>query len=190
MANTEIPGLYRCIYCGKTFPRGKQVLGHIVGKHANITRLRKTTVQVRHLTSLQIGYLAAFVDGEGGTQITKWKRKGRAYAISLHPVVYFTNTNREVIHTLRAWLRAGVVVVSRQRPGCKTMYILHVTGIRNIASLLSLLEPHLIVKRRRARLMLQFCRSRLGPRGRVGRKFNQEELKLYKTLRRLNKKGE
>ena len=164
-------------------------MGHVVGKHVNKTRLRSTTISVKHLTDLQIGYVAAFLDGEGGVQITRSKRKERRYTIALHPVVYFTNSNREVIETLRAWLRAGAIVVSRQREGCKTMHILHITGIRNVIKLLALLRSHLIVKRSQARVMLQFCLSRLAPRGSEGRKFTREELNLYRALKRLNMKG-
>lgn len=164
-------------------------MGHVVGKHINKIRLKKSTISVAHLTGLQIGYLAAFLDGEGGIQINRSKRSNRRYAIALHPVVYFTNSNREVIQTLKQWLHTGVVIVSRQREGCKTMYVLHVTGIRNILKLLSLLENHLIVKRNQARIMLQFCRSRLSPRGEEGRRFTAAELNLYRYLKRLNRKG-
>ena len=177
-----------CIYCGKSFVTGRQVLGHAVGKHTGKPRLRDTTISVTHLSTAQRGYLAAFLDGEGGIQITRSSRKGRQYALSLHPVVYFTNTNLEVIQTLRNWLRAGVMILSRQREGYRDVHVLHITGIRNIMRLLTSLAPYLIVKKRQADLMLAFCRSRLSPRGPEGRRFNAEELRLYRALKRLNLK--
>jgi hypothetical protein len=180
---------YTCNYCGKTFERGRQVLGHVVGKHVNKPRLRDTSIRVDELSDRQVGYLAAFLDGEGGIQITRSLRRKRRYRTSLHPVVYFTNTNFEVISVLRLWLHAGVMIVSRQRKGARDLYVLHVTGIRNITKLLKLLSPFLIVKRRQAETMLAFCRSRLSPRGPEGRRFNSAEVSLYRTLKALNLKG-
>ena len=65
---------------------------------------------------------------------------------------------------------------------------MHITGIRNILRLLTAVSPYLIVKRDRAALMLQFCKSRLGERGPEGRRFNKFELKLYREIRRANLK--
>jgi len=177
---------YFCIYCGKSFPKGRQVLGHVVGKHTGKPRLRETTIRVSHLSKAQRGYIAAFLDGEGGIQITRSLRKGRFYRLSLHPVVYFTNTNLQVIQTIRNWLKAGSIVVSRQRKGYRDLHVLHITGIRNISRLLKSLSPFLIVKKERSNLMLAFCASRLSPRGPEGRRYSEEELRLYRALRKAN----
>ena len=156
--------------------------------HVGKSRLRETTISVTQLTPGQKGYLAAFLDGEGGIQITKSLRKNRRRRLSLHPVVYFTNTNYEAIRSIRDWLRAGVVIVQRDKRGYRPTYALHITGIRNITQLLVALQPLLIIKRRQAELMLEFCKSRAGPRGEEGRGFNPREVSLYRSLRRLNLK--
>ena len=175
-----------CFYCGKQFPRGKQVLGHVVGKHIANPRLRNTTISVDHLTDLQKGYLAGFLDGEGGIQITRSSRKGRRYRTSLHPVVYFTNTNHDAIQAIRDWLRAGCIITARQRQGLRDLYVLHITGIRNIKRVLSVLLPILIIKKKQAFLLLRFCKSRLSLGKHEGRRFNETELTLYSALRREN----
>jgi hypothetical protein len=178
---------FLCIYCGKPFSTGRQVLGHAVGKHTGKPRLRASTIKVDHLLEWQLGYLAAFIDGEGGIQITRSKRKSRRYRLTLHPVVYFTNTNLEVITTIRNWLCAGAIVVSRSKKrNYRDTHVLHITGIRNIMRLLKAVSPYLIVKRERAALMMQFCESRLGERGPEGRRFNQKELKLNRQIRSAN----
>lgn len=177
---------FYCIYCGKSFLKGRQVLGHVVGKHTGKPRLRETTIRVSHLDKAQRGYIAAFLDGEGGIQITRTLRKGRVYRLSLHPVVYFTNTNLQVIQTIRNWLKAGSTVVSRQREGYRDLHVLHITGIRNISRLLNSLSPFLIVKKEQSNLMLAFCASRLSPKGPEGRRYNKEELRLYRALRKAN----
>jgi hypothetical protein len=177
---------YYCLYCGKSYTDGHKVLGHVVGKHTGKPRLRDSTICVNHLLHWQIGYLAAFLDGEGGIQITRSKRQRRRYTTSLHPTVYFTNTNLKVIKTIREWLMAGSVVLSRARPGHHDLHVLHITGIRNIAKLLKALSPYLIIKGRQARLMMEFCRSRTGSRGPEGRRFTARELRIYRSLKKLN----
>ncbi len=164
------------------------MLGHVVGKHAGKPRLLKTTISVAHLTAAQRGYLAAFLDGEGGIQITKSLREGRRRRIALHPVVYFTNSNYDAINTVRRWLKAGVVVVRRDRRGYRPCYALHITGIRNITRLLIALSPLLIIKKRQAELMLDFCKSRASFRGENGRRYSPREIRLYRSLKRLNMK--
>jgi hypothetical protein len=179
-----------CIYCGKPFATERQVLGHAVGKHIGKPRLRSTTIRVDSLLDWQLGYLAAFIDGEGGIQITRSMRKGRRYRLSLHPVVYFTNTNLQVIRTIRDWLGAGAIIVSRKKEVYyRDTHVLHITGIRNIMRLLKVVSPYLIVKKHRANLMLEFCSSRLGERGSEGRRYSEKELKLYRELRRENSKS-
>ena len=61
---------------------------------------KQSTLDLRALTEAQKGYIAAFLDGEGGIQITQSFRKDREYRLALHPDVYFTTTNEEVIRTI------------------------------------------------------------------------------------------
>lgn len=179
---------YRCKYCGALFDGKRQVIGHQVGKHVKGPRLQNAKIKVDGLDAFQIGYLAAFLDGEGGIQITKTMRKDRAYKLALHPCVYFTNTNLEAIEALRNWLSAGCIVKSTKE-GYKPAYALHMTGTRNIVSLLTVLRPYLIIKAARADTLLQFCNSRLAHYAGKDRKYNEEELSLYTTLKALNERG-
>jgi len=186
---TENPrARYLCLYCGKEFRTGRQVLGHAVGKHVGKPRLRATTISVNHLSLEQKGYIAAFLDGEGGIQITRSLRRHRKRRISLHPVVYFTNTNYNAIRSIKDWLKAGVMIVARQKQGWRPVYVLHITGIRNVKRLLTTLLPFLIIKKEQAKLMQEFCRSREGVRGKEGRRFTAYEVSLYRALKKLNMK--
>ncbi len=179
---------YRCKFCGAVFEGKRQVIGHQVGKHVKGPRLGNAKINVDGLTDFQIGYIAAFLDGEGGIQITRTMRKDRAYKLALHPCVYFTNTNREAIETLRTWLSAGCIVKGTKE-GYKPAYALHVTGIRNIVSLLTVIRPYLIIKAARADTMLQFCKSRLAHYAGKDRQYTEEELSLYTALKALNERG-
>jgi hypothetical protein len=180
---------YRCPICGKIFERPRQVTGHLAGKHSNKPRLLRPSIDVDSLQPHQLGYIAGFLDGEGGVQITKTTREGREYTIALHPTVYFTNTNRESVETLRGWLRTGSTVVSHQKRGYKDTYILHITGMGNIVRLLTCLLPYLIIKRRRAEILLEYCRSRTERKPGENRHYSLTELELYSALIQANRKG-
>jgi hypothetical protein len=142
------------------------------------------------LTEAQIGYIAAFLDGEGGVQITMTFRKDRVYKTALHPCVYFTNTNQEAIQTIRSWLQAGCIVrIEPKGEGYRTGYALHITGIRNIVILLKRIRPYLIIKAKQADLMSRFCERRLAHYMGKERTYTENELSLYTALKALNKRG-
>ena len=182
------PGL-ECDRCGAKFSRPRELSGHISGKHLRTVGMKNASVRLESLTDIQVGYLAAFLDGEGGIQITRTERVDRVYKIALHPTVYFTNTCAPAIEAIRDWIGAGSKVVSRSRGRRKDLLVLHVTGIRNIEALLRVLFPHLIVKSEQAAVMLAFCRSRLSHYRSGDRKFSERELELYTSLFRLNQRG-
>jgi hypothetical protein len=180
---------YACPICGKRFERPRQVPGHVAGKHSNRPRLLRPSIEVGGLQPHQVGYLAGFLDGEGGIQITKSTREGREYTIALHPTVYFTNTNRQSIETMQGWLRTGSMIVAHQKKGYRDTYVLHVTGMRNIKQLLLCLLPHLIIKRRQAEIMLEYCHSRMKRKPGENRHYSLAELGLYTSLIQVNRKG-
>lgn len=82
-----------CVICGKSFASGRQLAGHRAGKHREHVGVKVCSIHVENLSDWQKGYIAAFLDGEGGIQITVSHRTDREYSTALHPDVYFTNTN-------------------------------------------------------------------------------------------------
>lgn len=180
---------YPCRFCGQVFEGRRQVAGHEAGKHVKGPRLQNATINLGGLSGHQVGYLAAFLDGEGGIQITRTARKDREYTLALHPCVYFTNTNQESIETLREWIGAGCVVRAKEKEGYKLKFILHVTGTKNIIELLELLRPYLIIKKAQAHVILQYCKSRADHYMGHSRRYTEEELSLYTALKALNQRG-
>jgi hypothetical protein len=146
------------------------------------------SLKVDELTEAQIGYIAAFLDGEGGIQITRSLRKDREYRLALHPDVYFTNTNLEVMLTLRKWLGGGSLTRRREKDNHSDTYVLTISGVKSILSLLRVIRPMLIVKAERADLMMEFCESRLSHNRGKGRRFTRNELRLYTAIKRLNRR--
>ena len=67
--------------------------------------------------------------------------------------------------------------------------ILHLTGTKNISLLLKKLIPYLIVKRKQAETMLEYCKSRLSHYRGKSRRYSKKEIQLYKRLIKLNKRG-
>jgi hypothetical protein len=180
---------FSCNICGSLFATKRQLACHKIGKHNKKPRLCNVTINPA-LSEWQLGYLAGFLDGEGGIQITKSLRKDREYRLALHPTIYFSNTNRLVMEALKRWLNLrSMIVVRYGKRRYKSIYTLHITGIKNISSLLTKLTPYLIVKRKQAEIMLEYCKNRLSHYRGKSRRYNRKEIRLYRTLIRLNKRG-
>lgn len=179
----------RCAICGAMLPGPRQLAGHRAGKHRQHAGVKACTIHVDKLSEWQKGYLAAFLDGEGGIQITTSRRKDREYTLALHPDIYFTNTNEEVIRTIREWLGGGSITRRKERKGNKDTFVLTISGVRSILRLLETIRPMLIIKAERADLMMEFCRSRIAHHRGKGRRFTKNELRLYSAVKRLNRRG-
>ena len=178
-----------CEFCGKTFTSGRRFSGHRIGKHIRKVGMKNATIRVAGLTEIQRGYLAGFLDGEGGIQITMNRRPDREYTTALHPTVYFCNTHKGSIYSLQEWLEGGSITRRREVGNHKDSYVLSVSGVRSINALLQFLLPCMIIKANQARVMIRYCRSRLGHYRGNDRRFSSEELRLYRRLKKLNKKG-
>lgn len=116
-------------------------------------------------------------------------RKDREYRLALHPSVYFTNTNRAAIVKIRSWLGGGSITKRRGKDGHKDTFVLTVSGVKSILELLEAVRPCMIVKAKRADLMMEFCRSRISHYRGKGRRFTENELRLYTSIKRLNRRG-
>ena len=181
---------FMCGRCGASFRSRRMLSGHMSGKHLRKLGLANMHINTEHLDEGQKGYIAAFLDGEGGIQITRSFRRGREYTLSLHPCVYFTNTDEMVIRRLKEWLGCGCVTRRRSsRPSHRDTFALSITGTRNVLALLTTVKPYLIVKRRQADLLIGYCESRLQHYRSGDRRFTREEVLLYTKLHHLNMKG-
>jgi hypothetical protein len=147
------------------------------------------TISVEDLSEWQKGYVAAFLDGEGGIQITRSKRKDREYTTALHPDVYFTNTNAAVILRIKKWLGGGSITRRKGKGTHNDTFVLTISGVRSILQLLEAIRPMLVIKAKRADIMMEFCKSRISHNRGKGRRFTENELRLYTSIKRLNRRG-
>ena len=159
-------------------------MGRVVGKHTCKPRHRATTIRVDHLIEWKLGNLAAFIDGEGGIQITRSKRNGRRYQLSLHPVVYFTHQsggdyNSQELGRCRCY--RGITqqhedLPRRSRPSHDEHPKHHAPDERCLS------EPY----REEGACGFAILWKQALERGPEGRRYNKRELKLYREIRRAN----
>jgi hypothetical protein len=134
-------------------------------------------------TEREVGYLIGIFDGEGATGISLSKRGDYQY---LHPFFTISNTDEELMKRLSGMLGTKYSV-NREKPKRKTQYIIRLNAIRDILEVLQRIESYLIVKRRQASLVIEFCKSRLEQEKRGFRSFTSREWEIYLETKKLNK---
>ena len=107
--------------------------------------IRNPGVDLSSLTREEIGYIAGFMDGEGSICFCLGRR--------MNPTIQFPNTNKEVIEWLLKKLTVGglsITVREKKNPNWKTLYQIHIGGIKNVYDILKKIEPYLIIKKDKA----------------------------------------
>jgi len=124
-------------------------------------------------------YIAGFIDGEGCFSFHK--EKTGYYS----PFLSISNTNEDVINWFKNtldWGYKGYVDNRREKP----KWQLEMRGMKRLIPLLLDILPYLIVKKRHAELILEYCKSRLskpfGP-------LTKREKEIIQEIRKLNKRG-
>lgn len=134
------------------------------------------------LTLFEKGWLTSLVDGEGYVGLVLSGGHPR-------PVVTVSNNSERLIEKI--WL---VLNPSYSPVICSGGIGVSLYRLEKISSLLRNLAPHLIVKKRVAEKVLQFCELRI-EKLRSYHKFgpkpphSEEEWELYREVRELNKRG-
>jgi hypothetical protein len=146
--------------------------------------------QVKALSDFEKGWISALIDGEGSISlcIVRKPRKLRYKGdFALEPNITIVNNNLELLEKVKNVIGGGIVRQKYKNPTLKPTYHWYLTGIYRILSLLKQVAPHLIVKRKQAELMLNFCSYRI-------RKLNnsfyagytQEEIEMAHQMGVLN----
>jgi hypothetical protein len=105
------------------------------------------------LKNEEIAYAAGFIDGEGCVDYKATNRGGWEYSYIRLRV---NNTNEEVLLWLEKKFRVGSVTSRKVPIGNKPQWIWAVEGTPNVVSVLKLIEPYLIVKRKQVKEMLGY----------------------------------
>jgi DNA-binding CsgD family transcriptional regulator len=138
------------------------------------------------------GYIAGLLDGEGTVTINETKvrmGKKRERYLSLRPLIKIANTDREVLEWVARQV-GGFRFATRNgresKHGKRLVYDIVLKKQKDILVFLEMLLPYLIIKRRQAELVVEFCRSRLAKPNHAP--YDEGELEILAEVRRLNER--
>ena len=97
----------------------------------------------------KLGYIAGLLDGEG--TITIWRKQ---------PYCSITNTSKEVMEWLANNLGGTIYKPKRREKATKDIYLWSLSRTKDIAKLLRILLPYLIIKRREAEKVIALCEEK------------------------------
>jgi len=132
------------------------------------------------LTEWEKGYLAGIIDGEGSISISDNGPQG-----THGPRISVGSTSLKLIRWLNDKICPAMYPVHSTNPlGKKCIYIweTHKTGI--VRDFLKTLLPFLIIKKKQAEAMLEFCECRA--KSAWGSGYSKQEIQLINELRKLN----
>lgn len=153
----------------------------------------KNTKTIRgKVSTLSIQYIAGFFDGEGSINIyhikpNKWRRKNEGYEFS----VYIHNTDKKIIDLFQGQFGGYVNVRKRKTEKWKDGYDWKLSSVQ-AKNFLKRIYPFLLIKKERARIVIEFQEVKEQKRYRFGE--NPKEVLdfyelCYQKMRLLNKKG-
>lgn len=123
-------------------------------------------------------WIAAIIDGEGCIRMTKgFRGKGLAY----WPMISVNNTKKRLLDELLRRTGIGGIAYSDRPKPANPVWTWTVGDRENILRLCVTLLPHLILKRRQARLLLMLPKRH--------EKHTTRRARIYKLLRSCNKVG-
>lgn len=150
-----------------------------------------------NITGFELGYLTAIIDGEGCiTLSSSYKRKGET---CYRPLISISNTNIHIINYVKRILEPfGWIRLSPRKHGWKKVYVITITRLQDVLSVIRRVLPFLRGKRRQAELVLEFINLRRewrpeiihDQKGRMAgtRKYKrtEREKEIYKEIHALN----
>lgn len=148
------------------------------------------------LTDVQRGWFAAAIDGEGSVILTRRrkrdKRKGPEYvSVNLLPEIRIHNTSLPFLEkpknilggTIYRCHRGGISKTGEKLPDAYTWVI---NTIAKTYPLLTEILSELVIKRKQAELLMEFCESRLN-RPKQNDPYTMREFEIYHEIRLLNR---
>lgn len=144
---------------------------------------------VPQMTPFQIGYLAGIVDGEGTISIHKCRPTGRGGQFRYQPTMSIAGTDSRLTEYLGATLDAtqNSHIRRRERPEHKPQFVTGWYGYR-CYPIIKLVEPHLLIKREQAQIVMRYIESRAQMPG-YNHPYTDEQHELYERIRQLNLRG-
>lgn len=133
-----------------------------------------------------LAYLAGFLDGEGSIGISK-KSKRNSYL----PQITFNNTHLGVMMHTKVILKTPGLLYTKQNTerNQKIVYKICVQNKSKAKEILELLYDYLIIKKKQAKLVLEFLDLNTCKQGIRNYQPSKRELQIYKMVTKLNQRG-
>lgn len=137
-------------------------------------------------TTENLAYIAGFLDGEGSVGVTK-KSKRNSYL----PQITFNNTNLKVMNFTKDKLGINSLITIKEdrEKNHKKVYRIHLQNKVKCKEVLQLLIKYLIIKKKKAKLVLEFLELNTCTQGIRDYELCKREKEIVLELKRLNKKG-
>ena len=136
------------------------------------------------MNKIDLHYLAGFFDGEGYIGLHKHKDNRVKKGFTINAMVGITNTNKAILEQIRHTLPYGKIRKKSETKNNKIVYELIVQDLHGIESFLGHIRYDLIVKRKRAELMLKFCNLR-----KEFIDYTPAQMIIVNRIRKLNQRG-
>lgn len=149
--------------------------------HPNTERIKA----IQSMQETEAAYVAGIIDGEGSLTLAHRKRNEERGWESIEPNVRISNTNLALMEYLSALLGArSYVALGRPKSHWKPQYTISISAFAEIAALLERIMPYLVIKHRRAEIMLHLVRRRLSQEP-----YTDEDRRLLQAFKQENQRG-
>jgi hypothetical protein len=126
-------------------------------------------------------YVAGFIDGEGTITFARGKTGAGNY--KLQPRLLIGQKKPEVLYMIQELAGEGLML--QQKAG---LFVYQNEGVKKLPAMLENLLPYLIIKKRQAEVLLDYCKCRTAVLG-AGKGLDQHCLDLDIEMRALNLRG-
>lgn len=136
------------------------------------------------MNKIDLHYLAGFFDGEGYIGLHKHKDNRVKKGFTINAMVCVSNTDKSILNKIRVTIPYGKVRKKIDKEGSKIVYELIIQDLKGIETFLSLIKDDLLIKRKRAELMLKFCNLR-----KEFKNYDSTQVFLSEFMTKLNRRG-
>lgn len=138
------------------------------------------------ISGFQCGYVVGLIDGEGCIGLNKQKR-GNYWM--WRPYLHITNTRKELLEKCQELIGGNLSKGHAYGPNEKPCYNLRLFNYQLLAETLAIVTNLLIIKKKQAEIVLEFCRDRLAGSIDNQKGPTNKEMKAYEELKLLNRRG-
>lgn len=162
-----------------------------IKRKASLLQLKRRKIEILpplDLEEWQKGYVAATIDDEGTMSIHTGSRPFRQH----FPIVFVTNTAFNLLQHIRTLLQGGRVKPHQKAtPKRNASWRWWLSGYQNIKMLLEELLPYLFIKRELAKLIIEYCSSRLNRGAKPGHHLGltERERQIIEEVKIINSHG-